>query len=258
LVLLKRATLTKALVLALLFSAVTGAVFVNRVMANPAPLFAFPNEPVTTLPKIVVYSPVQNQRYNSTNVLLNFTIIKPKSWFAINVAHHADHSPVSETFVNISSVYFIIDGGERQNISMHDIDSLFDTEPIFNLNFSTMLPLTAGTHTVKVGLEADSYYVVTYVYDFSKPLPSVKLETESYTLHFTVTDFSESDADNFTIHEPSKSDADNSTIHESPKSDAGNLTIIESSPTISIVTASVATVAVVGAGLLIYFKKHKR
>lgn len=218
-VLLKRTTLTKALVLALLFSTVAGAIFVNLATANPAPLFAFPTEPITTLPTIVVHSPVQNQNYNSTNVWLNFTIVKPKSWFAINVASHADHSPLTETFVNITSIYFTVDGGESQNIPVHDIDSLFDTEPILSLNFSTMLPLAGGAHGVKVGLEADSYYVVSYVYNFSEALSSVRLYAKSNAVHFIVA---------------------------------------ESFPTALIVTASVATVAVVGAGLLVYFKKRKR
>ena len=272
LVLLKRTALTKAVavVLALLFSTIGGAVLINAVAANPAPLFAFPNEPVTTLPKIVVHSPIQNQRYNSTNVLLNFTIVKPKSWFAIDVASHADHSPLSETFVNISSVYFTVDGGERQNIPVHDIDSLFDTEPIFNLNVSTMLPLTAGTHTVKICLEADSYYVSTYVYDFSEPLPSIKLETESYTVHFTVPESSKPDADNSTTTESSEADANDSAVTELSEQnainftitdtsvDAGNFTTAEPFPTALIVTAFAATVAILGAGLLTYFKKRKR
>lgn len=231
-VLLKRTTLTKTLVLALLFSTVAVAVFVNLATADPAPLFAFPNEPITTLPTIVVHSPVQNQVYNSTSVWLNFTIVKPESWFAIDVGSHADFSPLTETFVNITSVYFTVDGGERQNIPVHDIDSLFDTDPVFNLNFSTMLPLTAGAHVVKVGLEADSYYVVNYVYNFSKALSSVKLDAKSYAINLTVAGSSESYAVNFTV--------------------AGFLL------TALIVTASVATVAVLGAGLRVYFKKRKR
>ena len=233
LVLLKRATLAKAFVLALLFSTVAGAVFVNLVAANPAPLFAFPTKPKTTLPTIVVHSPIQNQIYNSTDVWLNFTIVKPESWFAIDVGSHADFSPLSETFVNISSVYFTVDGGERQNISFHDIDSLFDADPIFNLNFSTLIPLTAGAHTVKAGLEADSYHVVKYSYRYSlsEALSSVKLEAESYTVHLTV---------------------------DSPESDAVDFTLTEFFPTALIVTASAATVAVVCAGLLVYFKKRKQ
>jgi hypothetical protein len=230
--LLIRTTLTKALVLALLFSTVAGAIFVNLATANPAPLFAFPTEPITTLPTIVVHSPVQNQLYNSTDVWLNFTVVKPESWFAIDVGSHADHSPLSETFVNISSIYFTVDGGERQNISVHDIDSLFDTDPILNLNFSTMLPLAGGTHSVKVGLEANSYYLVIMSYDFSEALSSVKLYAESYVVNFAVAGSSDSDA--------------------------ADLTLTEFSPTAIIITASVTTVAMLSAGLLAHFKKRKR
>ncbi|MCW4015595.1 MAG: hypothetical protein NWF06_04425 [Candidatus Bathyarchaeota archaeon] len=230
-VLLKRTPLKKALVLALLFSTVAGVMFVNLATANPAPLFAFPQEPITTLPAIVVQSPVQNQFYNSTNVWLNFTIVKPESWFAINVGSHADFSPLTETFVNITSIYFTVDGGKRQSIPVHDIDSLFDTDPILNLNFSTILPLAVGAHSVRVGLEANSYYVVSYVYNFSEALSSVRLVTES--------------------------DVVNLTVVESSESDTTNLTISEHLSTALIVTASVVTVAKVGAVLLVYFKKRK-
>jgi hypothetical protein len=232
LILLKRTTSKKAHIIALLFSTVTGVMFINLATANPAPLFAFPQEPITTLPKIVVQSPVQNQFYNSTNVWLNFTIVKPESWFAINVGSHSDFSPLTETFVNITSIYFTIDGGKRQNIPVHDIDSLFDTAPILNLNFSTTLPLDVGAHSIRIGLEANSYYVVRYVYNFSEALSSVKLITES--------------------------DVVNLTIVESSKSDTTNLTLNEHLPTALILTASGLTVATVGTVLLVYFKKRKR
>ena len=229
---MKRTVTGLSCIVALLLSATTGAISINLAVADPIWVLDFPTEPILKSPTVVVHSPVQNQIYNSTNVWLNFNIVKPESWFAIDVAHHADHSPLTETFVNISSVYFTVDGGERQNIPVKDIDSLFDTAPIFNLNFSTMLPLTAGAHTVKVGLEADSYYVVNYAYNFSEALSSVKLDAKSYTINLTVAGSSESDAVNFTV--------------------AGFF------PTALIVTASLATVAVVGAGLRVYFKKRKR
>jgi hypothetical protein len=221
---MKRTALALSLILALLFSAVTGAVFIDLATANPAPLFAFPTEPVTTLPTIVVHSPVQNQTYSSTDVWLNFSIVKPETWFAIDVAHHADHSPLTETFVNITSVYYVVDGVERQNIPVHDIDSLFDTPPTLTLNFSTVLPLTVGAHTVKVSLQADSYYVVRY--DLSDPFSSVELYADSNPVNFT--------AELVIIAKP------------------------EPFPTIPfVVAASGASVAIVGVGLLVYFKKRK-
>jgi len=223
--LMKRKALTTALVLALLFSAVAGSMFVNLAMANPAPLFSFTTEPVTTSPTIIVASPMQNQIYNSTNVWLNISIVKPETWFVFNVGTHADRiTPINQTFVNITSVYYVVDDGERQNITVHDVDSLFDAAPIFTLNLSTILPLTTGYHSIRVGLEADSYYVVRYVYNISETLSSVRL-------------YAESDAVNFTVAKPELQP--------------------EPFPVTPVATASVATVAVMGVGLLLYFKKRK-
>jgi hypothetical protein len=216
---------------------------------------------------IVVHSPVQNQTYNSTNVWLNFTIIKPELWFAINVAHHADHSPITQTFVNITSIHFTVDGDGRQNIPVHDIDSLFDTAPTLNLSFSTMFPLAVGAHAVKVGLEADSYYVVSYVYNVSEALSSVRLYAESDVVNFTVVGPSEpstivespepiavaESSEPSTVVEPPESGATNFIVTESPEPS----TVGESFPTTLIVSASAATIAVLGAGLLVHFKKRK-
>ena len=206
-----------ALTLILTLSLSYTALFVDLATANPAPLFAFPTEPITTPPTIVVHSPVENQAYDSTNVWLNFTIIKPEAWFAINVASHADYSPLTETFVNITSVYYVIDGIERQNISMHDVDSLFDTPPTLSLNFSILVPLTAGEHTVKVSVEAESYYVVNFV-DWLHPFSNVTLHADSQTIPFTVS---------------------------------------QPFPTMTITAVSVVTASVIGVGLIVYFKRRR-
>ena len=185
----KTAALTLAL--ALLFSVVTVAICANLAKANPAPLFSFPTAPVTTSPTITITSPLQDQTYNSTNEWLNISIVKPESWFAINVFHHEDHTPGSQTFVNITSVYYVLDTGERQNITVHDVDDLFDVAPVLTLNLSTMLPLTTPLttvdHSIKVGLEADSYYVARYVYNLYEALSSIKLTAETDAVNFTVT-----------------------------------------------------------------------
>jgi hypothetical protein len=220
----KRQLLTAAFISALLFSAVAGAMSVNLATANPAPLFSFPTEPVMNLPTIIVTSPVQNQTYTSNEVQLTLTIIKPETWFAFDVFHHADHTPGTQTFVNITSIYYVLDDGERQNITVHDIASLFDTPPTLTLNLSTILPLTVGAHSIKVGLEVDSYYVVRYTYNLSDALSSVKLHSESDPVNFRV---------------------------------ATELELqLDSSPILPI-SASTVTVAV-GIGLLVYFKKRKK
>jgi hypothetical protein len=214
---MKRRALALTLVSALLISAVVGAMFVNRATANPGPLLFFPTDPVTTPPTIVVHSPVQNQTYNATDVWLNFTITKPETWFAFNVGSFENGTLVSNTFGNITSVYYVVDGGERQNITVHDTAYLLDVvSPIQTLNFSTQLSLTTGAHTIKVSLEADSYYVVSYY--GSEQFSSVKVYEDSEPVTFTA---------------------------------------YQERSLTTIVVASAVSVAVVAVGLLVYFKIHK-
>ncbi len=208
---------TVVLFFVLLISAVAGAISINLATANPGPLLFFPTEPVTTQPTIIVNSPVQNQTYNSTDVWLNFTIIKPETWFAFNIGAFENGTRISNTFGNITSVYYTVDGNERQNITVHDNTYLVDlVSPTRTLNFSTKLALTPEVHTIKITIEADSYYVVNYY--GSEPFSSVKVYGNSEPVRFTVHD--------------------------------------ESFPTVLI--AVLAAVALLSAGLLVYFKKRKR
>ena len=179
---MKKAAFTLSL---LLFSAAFGAMSVNLAKANPAPLFSFPTSPIMTQPTMILTSPVQNKICNTT-VELSLTIVKPETWFGIDVGSHLDGSPINQAFVNISSVYYVVDNGERQNIAVHDITSLWDTTPTLTLNLSTTLPLSVGAHRVKVGLEADSYFVVSFTYNLSEALSSVKLHAESVPVNFIV------------------------------------------------------------------------
>jgi hypothetical protein len=221
----KKKVVILELIAVLLWSFVAGALLVNTTTANPAPLFSFPTEPFMNLPTIIVTSPVQNQTYTSNEVQLTLTIIKPETWFAFDVFHHADHTPGTQTFVNITSVYYVLDDGERQNIAVHDIDSLFDASPTLTLNLSTVLPLAVGAHSIKVGLEADSYYVVRYTYYFPDALSSVKLHLESDSVNFRVATELELQLESFALLP---------------------------------VSALATTVAITAFGLLVYFKKRKR
>jgi hypothetical protein len=198
---MKRTPLAVALIMALLFSTIAGAISVNSAKANPAPLFPLPWEPITTPPTIVVQSPIQNQTYNSTKLWLNFSIaVDDKTCFE-----------------NITSVYYRLDGGERQNIPVHDIDTLFYPSAR-TLNFSTILNLPSGVYSVEIGVEADSYYVVTPV-NWGNPLSSFVVQATSDPVNFVV-------ANPFPV-------------------------VI-----VGAVTGILAVVVI--AGLLVYFKKRKR
>jgi hypothetical protein len=197
---MKRKTSALALILALLVSAIA-LQFVSVASANFIGALILPNEPNTTPPTIVVHSPVQNQTCNSTDLWLDFTIIKPKGFFG-----------------NVTSVWYTVDGGKPQNIEVHDrfindSDSIY--LPVKELNFSSNLKLTVGAHNVKVSLEAQSFYI-DYVDRQGWIYPSVLVHGESETVNFNV---------------------------EVPF------------PTTIVATAS-ASMAIVGVGLLVYFKKR--
>jgi hypothetical protein len=158
---MKKATLALTFILTLLVLAVVEAAFVNVATANPGPLNYFPTEPITTPPTIVVHSPIQNETYNSADVWLNFTVTKPEEWFAFNKGSVENGTMFSLAFGNITSVYYTVDGNERQNLTVHDTEDLLVVlSPTLTIDFSTKLTLTEGKHHIRVGLEADSYYVV--------------------------------------------------------------------------------------------------
>src|SRR3989339_472159 len=97
-----------ALLIGFLFLSFSGVILFNSAEANPAPLFSFPTEAIMTSPTILVTSPVQNQTYDAPSLDLTLTIIKPETWFAFNVGSHMDYTPISQTFVNITSIYYKI------------------------------------------------------------------------------------------------------------------------------------------------------
>jgi len=203
------------LVLALLFSLLVGTRVVKLGMANPGLwLLGFPRDPVQTSPELIFQSPINNQTYDFPSVWLNFTIVKPESWFF--VANPDYISPNNYIYVNITSISYTIDGITSETIPISDVtDLLVEYSPSRSLNFSTNLTLPEGAHNLTVSLQCDSYYWGSHHY-----LPdSIQMNFSSEVVDFTITS--------------------------------------GSSPTTLIIAASGASVAIIGIGLLVYFKKRK-
>jgi hypothetical protein len=210
-----------ALTLALLCSALAGTQLVNLATANPTWGPDFPREPDITSPTIILRSPCQNQTFNSTNISLNFTVVKPETWFKEN----------SNLWVlgKVTLVSYEVDGGEKQSLLVHDTATYnvkASTYPPRNLNFSLSLVLPEGTHNITVGVEAESYYV-TPGYLTGPPL-SLKVQGEPELV-------------NFTVAQPEPEVPEKEPFSAAP-----------------VTAASVATVGVIAIGLLFYFKKRKR
>jgi hypothetical protein len=280
---MKRKALALILILALSVSTVA-LQFVSLTSANFIGALILPNEPNTTPPTIVVHSPLQNETCNSMDLWLNFTVSKPKRFFG-----------------NVTSVWYTVDGGESQDIKFHDrfvndTGSIF--LPIKELDFSSKLKLTPGAHNIKVGLEAQSFYI-DFVDRQGWIFPSVLVHAESEIVNFTqalVTEITSPENRtydtgiiplNFTVNavvsqitysldgEENATIAGNTTLTGLANGDhnitvyatdeAGNTGVSETMyfsvdvpfPT-TIVVTPLASVAFVGAGLLVYFKKRKR
>jgi len=219
---MKRTALTLTLTLALLFSAMAGTLLGSLAMANPSPELDFPHAPITTPPTIVVHSPAQNQNYNSTEVLLYFTIIKPEAWVQRSGFYGASDKYGNKSYDilgNITAVYYVVDSGERQNISVLDAPALFDFHPKpLTLNFSISLILAKGTHNIKLGFEADSYYL-NMTDSWNGDISSIAVNGSSEPIIFTV--------------------------------------LQEHFPTTLVITASGASIVAVAVGILVYRKKRK-
>lgn len=226
---MKRKITGASFIMTLLLSTVAGVMFVNLAEANPSPETNFPSEPILTPPTIVVHSPVPNQNYDSTDVWLNFTIIKPEGWttlpkanFTNNPAadgywgYDADGNPLYVISGNVTSVCYVVDGGERQNISVHDLSYFVDAFPTRTLNFSTKLMLPKGAHSVVVSLEADSYYLI-----------MGRIWPVSYL-----------------------------SIRVNESSEMVNFTVLQEPFPTALVVASITSVAIIGAGVLVYFRKR--
>jgi len=218
-------TLAAAFISMLLLSLVAGTLLVNLATANAIFYGYFPTEPITTPPTIIVHSPTQNQTCNSTDVWLNFTVVKPEAWIGLTeVAHDENHNPSYPIFGNVISVYYVLDGGERQSIPVHDISDLVEAFPKHTLDFSVNLTLAEGAHNITVGVDGESFYVAYAGWAGG---------------HMSSPVHGESELINFTVTEPE--------LGPEP----------ETFPTTLLAAASGASLAAVSIGLAVYLKKRK-
>lgn len=81
---------------------------VNVAVANPVWTSYFPIEPVNTQPQIVFQSPQQSQTISSEKFWLNFTIIKPESWYVFtDEVSDQNGNPVYFNLVNITKEHIM-------------------------------------------------------------------------------------------------------------------------------------------------------
>ncbi len=178
-----------ALIMILLITGAAQTYFVGLGMANPYIEGYFPLQPATAKPSIVVESPIHNRDYSSDDAWLNFTIVKPETWFVPDVASTENYEPLTLAIGRIARVYYVLDNGEPQNITVEDgglpSDFSIDVVPTRIFNFSVPLSLTGGLHSVKVGFEAETYYYTGWEVS-DRGLRSVKVDGFSEEVNFRI------------------------------------------------------------------------
>lgn len=216
LVLMRRKALASFMLLLLLVSMPQ---FFSLVKANPVP---YPPEPSQEFPTLKINSPKNGEVFTVTTAEINFSVTKPDSW---NL-YWLTAIPVIGSYV----VLVYLDGSLHSRY-FDPCSTGFPTQTIsVYLN-----KLTRGGHSVKIDVEAYTYYE-----NPTNPTPGSYLTYSrniTETIHFTV-------------------NADLPTPTPSPTPSPRPTSKPESFPT-TLVIAPVSIVAVVGVGLLIYFKKRK-
>jgi len=148
----------------------------------------FPGTPDTQQPSIIIDSPIANATYNSTEVTLSFTIIKPYNWTYTYTGYEnveGQSEPLYIIFGRVISVYYAVDNGANNSIAVNDSEcqpyyaTTISPKDIFNFNIN--LNLTGGQHSIRVGVEAVTYYVTESI-----PPSSVSVNAISNPVNFTV------------------------------------------------------------------------
>jgi hypothetical protein len=146
--------LAAVFILALLFSAVALFQFVSLGSANPydgdpvPPSLQTPNKDP---PVVTIQSPL-NATYSENEVLLNFTVTQPDSWFKEDIACW------------IKNISYQLDGGQ--------VVTLFEPTPSLSelpatKQFSIVLKgVSEGQHTLQVNVSAESQYCPSETYYF--------------------------------------------------------------------------------------------
>lgn len=108
---MKRKAFPLILTMALLSLAVIGIHLTAMTAANPVMHYEIPTKPDTNAPSVTVNSPLQNQTFDSQNITLSFTVIKPETW--IRLTKYSD--TVYLVLGNVTSFYNVVDGVKSQS-----------------------------------------------------------------------------------------------------------------------------------------------
>jgi hypothetical protein len=280
---MKKTAIALSLILALLFSVATGAQFVNLAKANPYSITGeVPPDSETFPPAISISTPKNNTAYATNRLPLVFNVTAPQSKTASSttvqiVTYQADWMD--------KTVDVFMGGQEQVSLSLQFSNIPEGTHRII------IQALGGGLYVDVEGLSYKEFRIsssseLRFSIDTIRPIITIKetLNTTSeqgYPLDFMVNEtistvsYVLDNSQNITI-------GGNTTLHDLPVGEhnltvyawdlAGNVGASETAlftvqvpepilsepfPTVSVTAVSVALVALLAAGLLVYHKKHK-
>ncbi|MFB3889196.1 MAG: hypothetical protein ACE14S_06865 [Candidatus Bathyarchaeia archaeon] len=145
--------LSMPVLVVLLLSATFLAQSMNQARANPIVFSWLPVSPNADPPSIILKSPVQNQTYDTHDITLDFTVVKPQAWFV-------NASGLGQVWSGeITSVQYILDQNQTCGIPVTD-DKIYQYFTVRGtLDFSENLTLSEGLHTLALSAEGKYYYM---------------------------------------------------------------------------------------------------
>ena len=214
---MKRTALALTLILALLFSSLVGAMLINSGTANPIGL----SNPWDPKPKINILFPQNNTAYQTANFQLNFTL-DLSEWYDYSTEMNPEYS------FSLGPIEYHLDGKLAGQITGHL------SEEAYNLSVP-LVGLTDGLHTVEVTATTSGEYWNT-TYESNGPhhnLVNGVTNGTSGKIYFTV-----------------------KNVKPFPTTQSPEPQQSEPFPT-TLVAAIIASVVVISAGMLVYFRKRK-
>lgn len=215
-----------------LLPAVIALMFVDSAIANPILYGELPAQPDTNPPIITIHTPISNKTHYSQNLILNFTVSKPNTWFKLAPAYDSAGNQATLVSGNITKICFEIDGA-KNSLPIHDMTFLAEVNPKRTLNFSTNLSMPTGRHEIMINVVWDSFSagLVKYYYPSGEPYYGAPKKTSNASSEVIV--FIEKE----TVTE---------VLEATPTAQATPLVIV---PTVAITVAFTTT--------LYYFKRRK-
>jgi hypothetical protein len=254
-----------------------------------APFVSIVNADINAkMPALDVLSPLQKSIYQSTEVMLNFEVTKPKSWSEVFPGYASEI--VYWSVGVIKFVYYSLDGEVSENVTVDDDTSSLTIGPsskVFDFSFN-LTGLADGVHTVRVSV-IGSYKGKAFTFS-SSPLiffvdtaplelnilsPESRLyNTTDIPLTLTTTEpvlwlgYSLDEGARVTITENTTlkelatgshnlTTFANDTLGNFAPSETITFTVAEPFPVALVATASGASAIIIVGCLLVYFKKRK-